>query len=391
MIVNGGLIMTDNIGVFRIGPIRPPSEAESLLLQVTSGCTWNKCKFCSLYRGSKFKTYTVESIKENIDIMGKYRDRILQHTRPDGRMDHDSIWAEINSLPHDEQNCYYMIYNWLRNGGENVFLQDGNTIVLRPEKLSEVLRYLREVFPHIKRITSYGRAESLSKVSVEEFKELRAAGLDRIHSGYETGSDKVLEFINKGATKEQQIRAGQNIKAAGIELSLYFMPGVGGKKYSEENALETAQVINAINPDFVRIRTAVVKPDTDLWELYENGGLEICSEDEKLNEIKLLIENTEGVNSYLASDHIINLIQDLEGYLDRDKDKLIRKIDEYFSMSERDKKIYQLARRNGMVLGISDLSRIPSRQAIQLEQIVDSIQSPEEWDMAMNNLMENYI
>lgn len=218
-------------GIFRIGPIRPPSEADSLLLQVTSGCTWNKCKFCSLYRGSKFRTYSVESIKADIDTMGKYRDRILNMNFPDGRFNHEAVWEDIKQLPFEEQNCYYMIYNWLRNGGENVFLQDGNTIVLRPERLAEVLRYLRKVFPGIKRITSYGRAESLSRVSIEEFQELRAAGLDRIHSGYETGSDVVLDLINKGTTQEQQIRAGRNIKAAGIELSLYFMPGVGGKKY----------------------------------------------------------------------------------------------------------------------------------------------------------------
>lgn len=378
-------------GIFRIGPIRPPSEADSLLLQVTSGCTWNKCKFCSLYRGSKFRTYSVESIKADIDTMGKYRDRILNMNFPDGRFNHEAVWEDIKQLPFEEQNCYYMIYNWLRNGGENVFLQDGNTIVLRPERLVEVLRYLRKVFPGIKRITSYGRAESLSRVSIEEFQELRAAGLDRIHSGYETGSDVVLDLINKGTTQEQQIRAGRNIKAAGIELSLYFMPGVGGKKYSRENALETAKVINAVDPDFVRIRTAVIKQGTDLWEMYKNGGLDIAGEDEKLAEIRLMIENTEGVHSYLASDHIINLLQNLEGHLDTDKLKLLGEIDKYFALKERDKKIYQLARRNGMVTGIKDLKKIPAGNMRQLESIVNDITSNEEWDIAMNNLMDRYI
>ena len=121
-------------GIFRIGPIRPPSEADSLLLQVTSGCTWNKCKFCSLYRGSKFRTYSVESIKADIDTMGKYRDRILNMNFPDGRFNHEAVWEDIKQLPFEEQNCYYMIYNWLRNGGENVFLQDGNTIVYSDRK-----------------------------------------------------------------------------------------------------------------------------------------------------------------------------------------------------------------------------------------------------------------
>ena len=96
-------------GIFRIGPIRPPSEADSLLLQVTSGCTWNKCKFCSLYRGSKFRTYSVESIKADIDTMGKYRDRILNMNFPDGRFNHEAVWEDIKQLPFEEQNCYYII------------------------------------------------------------------------------------------------------------------------------------------------------------------------------------------------------------------------------------------------------------------------------------------
>ena len=224
-----------------------------------------------------------------------------------------------------------------------------------------------------------------------ELQELRAAGLDRIHSGYETGSDVVLDLINKGTTQEQQIKAGRNIKAAGIELSLYFMPGVGGKKYSRENALETAKVINAVDPDFVRIRTAVIKQGTDLWEMYKNGGLDIAGEDEKLAEIRLMIENTEGVHSYLASDHIINLLQNLEGHLDTDKLKLLGEIDKYFALKERDKKIYQLARRNGMVTGIKDLKKIPAGNMRQLESIVNDITSNEEWDIAMNNLMDRYI
>ncbi|MEG1584413.1 MAG: glutamate--tRNA ligase family protein, partial [Anaerovorax sp.] len=177
--------MSEESKTFRIGPIRPPSEANSLLLQVTSGCTWNKCQFCELYKKSRFKAYSVESIKEDIDAMVFYKEMILEGRAPE------------NLLPQ-EQNCYYMMENWMAHGGKNVFLQDGNTIALSAERLLQVLEYLREKLPTIERITSYGRAETLSKVSSEQFKALKKAGLDRIHSGFESGSDEVLKLIEKG-------------------------------------------------------------------------------------------------------------------------------------------------------------------------------------------------
>ena len=191
---------------FRIGPIRPPSEADSLLMQVTQGCTWNKCKFCNLYRHTKFRAYTVDSVKEDIDRMAAFARKAERSRRTDGSWDVERLNAELREMPPEEQNSYYVVATWLLNGGKNVFLQDGNTLALSGGRLTEVLRYLKETFPQIERITSYGRAENLSKVSAEEFAELREAGLTRIHSGFESGSDEVLAFVNKGVTSEQQIR-----------------------------------------------------------------------------------------------------------------------------------------------------------------------------------------
>ena len=139
----------------------------------------------------------------------------------------------LEKMTHAEQECYYFIYRWLAHGGENVFLQDGNSLAVKTERVLEVLRYLREKLPSIRRITTYGRAETLSKISVEQYKQLKEAGLDRIHSGFESGSDNVLKLINKGVTSEQEITAGRNIKEAGIELSVYFMPGIGGRSILE--------------------------------------------------------------------------------------------------------------------------------------------------------------
>ena len=376
---------------FRIGPIRPPSEASSLLLQVTNGCTWNKCKFCQLYRHTKFKAYSADSIKADIDNMVYQAERVKKYRTDDGTWDIDGINEELMKCSEDEQQCLYMMANWLRGGGENVFLQDGNTTALSSGRLTDVLVYLKQAFPQIKRITSYGRAENLSKVSAQEYAELKSAGLDRIHSGYESGSDAVIEKINKGVTSQQEITAGKNIKAGGIELSIYFMPGVGGKELTEENALGTSHVLNEVNPDFIRIRTAAVKPGTGLYEDFINGNFTLCSDDEKLIEIRTLIEKADGIDTKLVSDHIINLLQGIKGSLRNDKDKMLKMIDDYLAKPEHEKRMYQAARRMALVVSPKEMSRLGIRQTEQIENLISAIPDPYEWEVKMNELICRYI
>ena len=376
---------------FRIGPIRPPSEAESLLLQVTNGCTWNKCKFCQLYRHTKFKAYSADSIKADIDNMVYQAQRVEKYRNANGTWDIDGLNRELMNGTDDERQCMYMVANWLIGGGENVFLQDGNTTALSSGRLTDVLIYLKQAFPSIKRITSYGRAENLSRVSAEEFAELKAAGLDRIHSGFESGSDAVLKKINKGVTQQQEITAGKNVKAGGIELSIYFMPGVGGRELSEDNALGTAHVINEVNPDFVRVRTSAVKPGTGLHEDFINGEFTLCSDDEKLLEVRTVIEKADGVDTRLVSDHIINLLQKIEGSLKNDKAKLLAMIDEYLSLPDRERRLYQAARRMARVNDPSDMIRLAPSEINQLKRFVDSIEDPYEWEIRMNSLISRYI
>ncbi|MFQ8601787.1 MAG: radical SAM protein [Anaerovoracaceae bacterium] len=376
---------------FRIGPIRPPSEASSLLLQVTNGCTWNKCKFCQLYRHTKFKAYSADSIKADIDNMVYQAERVKKYRTDDGTWDIDGINEELMKCSEDEQQCLYMMANWLIGGGENVFLQDGNTTALSSGRLTDVLVYLKQAFPQIKRITSYGRAENLSKVSAQEYAELKSAGLDRIHSGYESGSDAVLEKINKGVTSQQEITAGKNIKAGGIELSIYFMPGVGGKELTEENALGTSHVLNEVNPDFIRIRTAAVKPGTGLYEDFINGNFTLCSDDEKLIEIRTLIEKAEGIDTKLVSDHIINLLQGIKGSLRNDKDKMLKMIDDYLAKPEHEKRMYQAARRMALVVSPKEMSRLGIRQTEQIENLISAIPDPYQWEVKMNELICRYI
>ena len=380
-----------NERTFRIGPIRPPSEAKSLLLQVTNGCTWNKCRFCQLYRHTKFKAYSADSIKADIDNMVYHAERAGKYRRPDGTWDINGLNRELMIGTDEERQCFYMVANWLVNGGENVFLQDGNTTALSSGRLTDVLIYLRQAFPQIKRITSYGRAENLSRVSADEFAELKEAGLDRIHSGFESGSDAVLQRINKGVTSQQEITAGRNIKAGGIELSVYFMPGVGGRDLSRDNAEGMANVINEVNPDFIRIRTSVIKPGTELYEDFVSGAFELCSDDEKLSEIRTVIEKAHDIDTKLVSDHIVNLLQGVKGSLRNDRQKMLDYIDGYMAQPEEDRKIYQALRRMGRIVSPGEVSRISSSELDNVRRMISETDDPYEWEIRMNELMCRYI
>ena len=376
---------------FRIGPIRPPSEANSLLLQVTQGCTWNKCKFCQLYRHTGFKAYSADSIKADIDNMAYIADRIENYRLAGGGWDIAGINRELSQTSGGERESFYMVANWLINGDGSVFLQDGNTTALSSGRLSDVLIYLKQAFPQITRITSYGRAQNLAKVSPEEFAELKAAGLDRIHSGFESGSDEVLKLINKGVTAAEEITGGKNVKAGGIEFSVYFMPGVGGRAFTEENARGMSDVINEINPDFIRIRTAAIKPQTGLYEDYLRGDFILCSEDDKVREIRSIIERAEGIETRLVSDHITNLLQTVEGSLKTDKDYMLGIIDRYLAMPEEDKRLYQAARRTIGILSPESMDYLSANDMNRLKGMADAVSDPYEWEIAMNEIISNYI
>ena len=382
---------------FRVGPIRPPSEADSLLLQVTQGCTWNKCLFCTVYKDTKFKAFSADSIKEDIDTIASYAKQVERY-HEGSLWDIDGLNQHLSSLQDDgERQSFYMVANWLLKGGENVFLQDGNTTALSSGRLSDVLIYLKESFPQIKRITSYGRAENLARHDAAYFAELKEAGLDRIHSGFESGSDQVLSLINKGTTVEQEITAGKNIKAGGIELSVYFMPGIGGKELTAPNAEGTAYVINEVNPDFLRVRTAAIKPGTGMYDLYTSGTYSLCSDDDKVREIRRVIELAEGVSTRIVSDHMVNLLQEVEGTMadggegtNSDRKFLLHTIDDYLLMPEEDRRVFQLLRRTLRAYAPADLDNLSDAQMVQLRAAVRE-DSEEVWNRKMNDYICRYI
>ncbi|KXL53248.1 radical SAM superfamily protein [Anaerotignum neopropionicum] len=382
-------------GVFQIGPIRPPSEANSLLLRVTENCPWNKCKFCMLYKNSAFHTRPVAEVKKDIDVMAEYRDRILTHIEECGEYNMEAIQQDYLSLPSDEAKiCYQMVFTWLTEGNKQaIFLQDANTMVLRPDWLIEIVCYVRERLPEIQRITSYGRANTMARISAEDFKRLRAAGLDRIHSGYESGSDKVLEMIGKGATQEDEIIGGKKVKEAGIELSIYFMPGVGGRALSDENAIETAKVINEVNPDFVRLRTFVLRTGSLMEELQASGVYRELRDMEKLLEIRKMLAHidTKKAHGKITSDHIINLLQEVTGYMDKDLSWMLEYIDSFLALPELEQKKYQLARRMGFPLDWKYLYRMQPSDQSRVEEMAKNIVDEKEWEALLHRFTDRYI
>ena len=377
---------------FEQGPIRPPSEARSLLIRVTRNCPWNRCEFCPVYKGARFSRRTVEEIKADIDTVKEIVDT-LKRMSWQGGFGGSIDRRLVEGILQDERcsESFRSVALWLYYGGESAFLQDANSLVMKTPNLVEVMSYLRKTFPELKRITSYARSSTLARKTVEELRQLKAAGLNRIHVGLESGSDEVLAYVRKGVTAAEQIEGGQRVVAAGIELSEYVMPGLGGRRLSREHALETARVLNAINPDFIRIRSLALPAGTGLRAKWEQGEFERPSDEEMVCELRLFIENLEGIQSYVASDHILNLLEELEGRLPEDKPALLAVIDRFLSLPAEERLLFQLGRRLGLFRRVSDCEDPGLRaRAEQLKERVSS-QFGGDLEQAIRTLAERYI
>ena len=250
---------------YDLPPYRPPSEAGSALIRASRGCPWNKCLFCTMYKTLKFKPRPVEEIKRDIDKAAK-------------------------------------IYK----GAKTVFIADSDSLAMK--NIEEIIRHIKLRFPDSDRITSYARAKTLMKLGSERLKKIKDAGLTRVHVGLESGDKKTLEFMQKGATPEEMIAGGKAARNAGLELSFYILIGAGGKDRLKEHALESAKVCNEVNPDFIRLRTLVVQRGSLLEEMKNSGDYKPTSPMEKLQEVKMFIENLDVNQCEFASDHFTNNI-----------------------------------------------------------------------------------
>jgi len=338
---------------YDVGPIRPPSEAESLLVRVNRNCPWNKCEFCNVYKGTRFEKKSVEEIKRDIDAAAEF-------FGPETRM--------------------------LRTA----FLQDANALVMKTDDIAAVLEYILSRFPSISRVTSYARAGAIAHKSEEELARLRAAGLTRLHMGVETGFDPLLEFMRKGTTQKELIEAGKKAKAAGFELSMYVMPGLGGRVWQREHAVETARVMNETSPDFIRLRSLSVRPGTPLYDKLASGDFEMPSEAETVEEIRLFIESLECRGPRLISDHMFNLLQEIEGRLPEDKDRMLAAADAFLALSAGEQEIFITGVRTGIFRRLADMKC--DTALTQAKRNVQRIREEMAYDPAMQGKnIESYI
>jgi hypothetical protein len=394
------MILMAELGEYiELGPIRPPSEAQSLLIRITRNCPWNQCEFCHTYKGERFSFRSVEEIQKDIDRVKDIYDQIrnLSWSLGYGGELNREVLSQIYRQSRRMDPGWQNVLGWLFFGGTQVFLQDANSVMVKTPDLVKILQYLKAQLPSINRITSYGRARTLAKKTVEELKELREAGLNRIHIGMETGYDPLLELMKKGVTAKEQGKAGRNVVASGISLCEYVMPGLGGTKWWREHAIETANVLNQINPQYIRFRTLYVRQDMPLYKKVEQGEFERPPDDAIVREIRLFIENLNGIESTIVSDHILNLLEEVQGKLPEEKENMLAVIDRYLAMPDEERLRYRVGRRLGHYRSVADMEDSSARRRIQ--QIIEEVRSSgsngprshEEIEKEVYQMMENYI
>ncbi len=280
-------------------PYRPPNEASSALIRASRGCPWNRCLFCTMYKELKFRAKPVDEVKRDIDKAAE-----------------------------------------LFRGCDTIFMADSDSLAMKD--IAGIIRYTRLKLPDARRMTSYARARTLMRLGVEKLTRIRKAGLTRVHIGLESGDDTTLEFMDKGATARQMIDGGRAAMEAGLEVSFYVLVGAGGQERLEEHARESAKVCNAVDPDFIRLRTLVVQEGSLLEQKKMSGEYRVTTPLQKLREVRMFLEDLEVTDCYLASDHLTNCIwaenrmiyRGVEGKLPSDKKEMLSVLDSAISVIE---------------------------------------------------------
>ncbi len=375
---------------FEQGPIRPPSEAGSLLIRITRNCPWNRCSFCSVYKGRDFSLRPVEHVLEDINRVHRYILEIRRCAASSGKVYPEDIARFRDMDGPGDRAALNAALHWATAGMHSIFLQDANSLIIKPERLLTIIRHLKSCFPWVARITSYARSQTVARISDDHLRLFVEAGLSRIHIGMESGSDKVLGRVHKGVDKKTHIRAGQKVKGAGMELSEYIMPGLGGRELSEEHARESADALNQINPDFIRLRSLAIPKHVALYEEYRRGEFVKLTDRETAGELLLFIESLDGITSTLVSDHILNLFEDVQGTYPRDKEKMVAMVRDFLAMEPTEQMIYQVGRRMGLFRGVGDMADGARRHHVETACANAGI-SPDTVDAAVDEMMKRFI
>jgi len=315
---------------FEMGPIRPVDEADSLLIRTTRGCPWNRCAFCTLYDDLKFSIRPVEEIKTDILAARDY----------------------FNGHPF-----------------ETCFLQDGDSFVMKTKDIIEVLACLKSAFPSLKRISSYGRAQTMVKKSPAAIQDIFDAGLNKLYCGMESGSEKVLKRVKKGITPESIIKSAAMAREAGMETTQFIILGLGGTLLSRDHALETARVLNQANPDQIRVLTIGIKPGSGLDQQMASGEFTLPSESAMIAEQRLLVENLDQITSHYANHHAIDLLLEIRGQLPGDKEKLLDVMDRFLKMDKASRHLFILGRRLGYFNRLSDMENAMTREFVEKQML----------------------
>ena len=264
---------------------RPPSEAYSLIVQVTYGCSHNTCAFCSMYKEKRFALRPLDEVLEDFRIAR----RTYRHV-------------------------------------DKVFLADGDALVRKASELYTILDTIRELFPECERVTSYASPASIRIRTDEELRTLRAKGLTMVYMGLESGCDEVLKLMRKGHMSAEIIEMGQKVRRNGIALSVTAITGLGGPELLEQHAIETAKAFNAMNPEYIGMLTLMVEPGTPLYDWVRDGEFQLLTQPQVLRETRLLVENLDSPGSVFRMNHASNYLV-LKGTLNQDKEAMLRTID----------------------------------------------------------------
>lgn len=261
---------------------RPPSEAYSLIIQVTIGCAHNKCTFCSMFKDKRFRVRKVNEVLEDLESARRHYKRV-----------------------------------------DRIFLADGDALVLQNKDLLVILDRIEKLFPECKRVGIYGSPQDVLRKSREELEELREHGIGIIYIGAESGSDKVLKEINKGATRGEIIEAVKRIEASGIPASVTFISGLAGKDGWEDHAVQSGTMISEMEPSYVGLLTLITEPGAELHKEIKEGRFQLLSPVEVLKETELLLENTNvSKTCVFRSNHASNYVS-LKGDLPQDKERML--------------------------------------------------------------------